>query len=319
MNKAKQDHDRLMDEAIDLAIRLQNDPDNPVAVEMIRVWRARGPDHEKVWARVAKIHGAAGKFLSDRRSTEHRERLGLTRRNFMIGSTVGLGLGAGYLFVPGALLRTRADHLTDKGEIRQVTLPDGTAATLGPDSAIALGFNPTLRHVELLEGMFFLDVAPDATKSFFVQAEELRITALETAFDVSSDAGRLTIAVERGTVEARAPDSALASGLSLNPGDWMTFDYGSRSVERGTREVDQVASWRDNRLTAENETVSALVARIGRWIPGHVVVADPFIGAQRISGIFDLNDPHRALEAAVHPTGARVRRVTSFLTVISPL
>ncbi|WP_430512610.1 hypothetical protein [Pannonibacter phragmitetus] len=33
---------RLLNEAIDLVIRLQNDPANPVALEMIRAWRARG-------------------------------------------------------------------------------------------------------------------------------------------------------------------------------------------------------------------------------------------------------------------------------------
>ena len=46
MNDIAPDLDRLLDEAIDLVIRLQNDPDNPVALEMIRAWRARGAVHE---------------------------------------------------------------------------------------------------------------------------------------------------------------------------------------------------------------------------------------------------------------------------------
>jgi transmembrane sensor len=70
---------------------------------------------------------------------------------------------------------------------------------------------------------------------------------------------------------------------------------------------------------ADKEAVSTLIARIGRWIPGRIVIADPFIGSQRVSGIYDLNDPKRALEAVVQPTGAQVRQVSSFLTIISPL
>ena len=39
MNGTTPDQDRLLDEAIDLLIRQQNDPENPVAAEMIRAWR----------------------------------------------------------------------------------------------------------------------------------------------------------------------------------------------------------------------------------------------------------------------------------------
>jgi transmembrane sensor len=60
MSGAGPDQNRLTDEAIDLVIRLQNDPGNPVAIEMVRAWRARSPEHERIWARVTKVHGAAG-------------------------------------------------------------------------------------------------------------------------------------------------------------------------------------------------------------------------------------------------------------------
>ncbi|WP_315855064.1 hypothetical protein [Chenggangzhangella methanolivorans] len=69
---------------------------------------------------------------------------------------------------------------------------------------------------------------------------------------------------------------------------------------------------------AERETISALVARIGR-VPGRIVIADPFVGSQRVSGIYDLQDPIRALQAVVHPAGAQVREISPLLTVVSPL
>lgn len=320
MSKAGPDQDRLTDEAIDLVIRLQNDPENPVAIEMVRAWRARGPEHERIWGRVAKVHGAAGKILTDRRRAERRESLGLTRRNFVIGGAIGLGaLGASYSLLPDVLIRSRADHITGKGEIRRITLPDGSVATLGPDSAIAVDFAVQRRRIELLAGMSFFDVASEPQRPFSVQMAELTATALGTAFDVSNDAGMLSVAVDHGVVETRAPSSPLATGTRLQAGEWATFDRSTHAVERGSREASQIASWRENFIIAEREAVSALVARIGRWIPGRIVTADPFIGSQRVSGIFDLNDPKRALEAVVHPAGARVRQVSSFLTVISPL
>lgn len=320
MSEPGPDQIRLTDEAIDLAIRLQNDPDNPVAIEMIRAWRARSPEHERIWARVARVHGASGKVLTQRRKAERREKLGLTRRNLVIGGLVGLGAaGASYSILPDMLLRRRADHITAKGEIRSVTLADGSVATLGPDSAIAVDFTTRLRRIQLLAGMSFFDVAAEPQRAFVVQVADLTAMALGTAFDVASDAGMLSISVDRGAVKAQAPHSAIAEGAELAAGEWVTLDSATNAVERGSRAAGQIASWRDNMIVAEKEAVSALVARIGRWIPGRIVMADPFIGSQRVSGIFDLNNPKRALEAVVHPAGAHVRQMSSYLTVISPI
>lgn len=320
MNETTPDQDRLLDEAIDLIIRYQNDPGNPVAIEMIRAWCARGPQNEEVWARVSKVHGASGRILTEKRRIERRENLGLTRRNFTIGGLAAFGIGtAAYTFGPNMLLQARADYMTAKGEMRRIDLPDGSLATLGPDSAIALHFRSERRTVDLLAGMSFFEVASDPNRPFSVLSGSLSATALGTAFDVSNDAGILTVSVDHGLVDVSAPDPVLAAGVKLAEGQWIAFDPASGSIDRGQREKGQIALWRDNLIIAEKEAISALVARIGRWIPGRIVIADPFIGDQRVSGLFDLNDPLRALQAVVHPAGARVRQMSSLVTVISPL
>ncbi len=319
MNETTPDQDRLLDEAIDLIIRHQNDPDNPVAQEMIRAWRGRSLDNEQAWQRVSKIHGASGLILSERRKIERREGLGLTRRNLMIGGLAAFGLGtAGYSIVPSLLLRTQADYMTAKGEIRRIDLPDGSVATLGPESAIALDFSGDARTVDLLAGMSFFEVESDANRPFSVLSDSMRATALGTAFDVSDDAGVLSVGVDHGLVDVRAA-GAPETIASLTTGQWITVDPTSGEVDRGQREAGQIASWRDKLLIAERETVSALAARIGRWLPGRIIIADSLVGRQRVSGVFDLNDPLRALQAAVHPAGARVRQVTPYVTVVSSI
>lgn len=320
MNGTTPDQDRLLDEAIDLLIRQQNDPENPVAAEMIRAWRLRSPQHEQVWARVSKVHGASGRILSEERRRERRQSLGLTRRNLMLGGFTVMGTGlAAYAFGPQIILQARADHMTAKGEKRRIELPDGSVATLGPESAIALDYREDRRTVGLLAGMSFFEVASDAGRPFSVLSGSLSATALGTAFDVSDDGGILTVSVDHGLVDVRLADPVLEGGEKLGDGQWLTFDPSSGGIDRGRRESGQIASWRDNLIIADKEAVSALVARIGRWVPGRVVIADPSIGRQRVSGVFDLNDPLRALQAVVHPAGGRVRQVSSLMTVISPI
>ncbi len=319
MTETTPDQDRLLDEAIDLIIRYQNDPDNSVTAEMIRTWRARGPLQEEAWARISKVHGTSGTLLNEKRRIERRESLQLTRRNLTLGGIAMIGAGAAaYSLGPNLLVQVQADYMTAKGEVRQLTLPDGSMATLGPQSAIALKYHDIDRTVELLAGMAFFEVAPDPARPFSVLSGSVKTTALGTAFDISDDAGILTLSVDHGVVEFRA-DASASTALRLSDREWISVDPASGRVDRGQREAGQVASWRDKLIIAERETVSALVARISRWVPGRVVLADPFIGRQRVSGVFDLNDPVRALQAVVHPAGARLRQISDLLTLISPV
>jgi transmembrane sensor len=311
--------EKLFEEALDLIIRLQSDPTNSIARELVQRWRARGPDHEAAWAEVVEIHGMSGKVLDDRRKAE-RPKGAPSRRAIVAGGLAGVAvLGAGALYGPNMLLRLRADHMTSTAEVRRITLPDGTVVTLGPDTAIRAEFMPSLRRIELLAGMAFVEVASDATRPFHAAVDNLTSMALAATFDVSKDAGFVTVSVQAGVVEVAAPESPLVHGDRLADGEWLTFDERTRSSERGKRETNQIAAWRDGMIVAERETISSVVAKVARWQPGRVVIADPSFGAHRISGVFDLHDPTAALEAVIQPYGGKVRQLSSWLTIISPI
>ncbi|MGE0629087.1 MAG: FecR domain-containing protein [Hyphomicrobiaceae bacterium] len=317
MPETAPDEDRLFEEATDLIIRLQNDPENAISLQMVQEWRARSPLHEQVWAEVAEIHGMAGKVLKDQRSADRRTRLGLTRRNLVIGAGLGIGAyAAGRLVIPELVIAARADHLTRTAEIRPVALADGTMATLGPDSALALSYSGTERRVELLTGMCYFEVSKDR-RPFRVASDAMVATALGTAFDVSSDAGYLTVSVNEGQVDLHLPGTSPAAGEKIDAGNWLTVGTAASTVERGTRDPGQVASWRHGLIVAERETVSAVVARIARWQTGRTMLIDGALGARRVNGVYDTRHPVSALEAVVHPFGGKVRQISAYVTVVS--
>lgn len=311
---------KLFREAADLAIRLQNDAGNPVSIEMVRSWVSRSPAHEAAWAKVAAIHGMTGKILADRSRAKQREGTGLSRRSFLIGGAIGLGTAAtGAQVLPGMLLRSRADYITSTAELQRLPLEDGSILTLGPDSAIAMRFTGERRSIDLLQGMAYFEVAQDPARPFTVNSGAFSATALGTAFDVSSDAGTVSVSVDHGLVEAQAPGLPQGGTEQLASGQWLNFDLSSHALQRGERAPSQIAAWRNGMILAENETVAALVARISRWQQGKVIIADPFLGNRLVSGVFDLSDPLRALDAVVRPFGARVRQAAPYMTVISPV
>ncbi|WP_371348922.1 FecR family protein [Ancylobacter sp. IITR112] len=309
--------DKLFEEALDLIIRLQNDPANPVTRDLVAGWRARGASHEAAWAEAAELHGMAGKVLQGGRGGERPGRGG-SRRTVMLGGLAALATaGAGAAFGPALWIHLRADYATSTGELRRITLADATVVTLGPDTALRSTFTPTTRQAELLAGMAFFEVAPDPSRPFTVAAGEMRARALATAFDIGVDAGFVRLAVDRGRVRAEGPGPALARGETVEAGRYLTLDQNTFGVESGPRESGSIGSWRDGLIVAEREPISSVVARIARWQAGRVMILDPGLGAQRISGVFDLGNPRAALEAVVHPRGGKVRQLSPWLTLIT--
>lgn len=309
--------ERLFEEALDLVIRMQDDPGNPVAHDLVARWRARSPEHETAWREAMEIHGMAGKVMQAQRNSAAGR--AMSRRS-VLGGMAGLTvIGAGAMLGPQLVLQARADYVTATAELRRVTLKDGTQVTLGPDSAIRSRFGDRFRNVELMVGMAFFDVAPDTARPFQVMTGDLVATALGTAFDVSNDAGYLAVSVDHGAVDVKVQAAVLPAQPPVGAGEWLSFDARSSSFERGMRDVSQIAAWRDGLLVADRDSIASVVARIARWKSGRVVLAQSGFGAERISGVFDLNQPLSALEAVVEPYGGKVRQISPWLTIISSI
>lgn len=307
--------DGLFEEALDIVIRLQNAPANPVTLDLIRQWRTRSPDHEAAWREAAELHGMAGQVLGEYKALSSPQG-GLSRRT-IIGGLAGLAGAAGAgLYGPAAWLRLTADRVTATGEVARFELAGGTTVTLAPASAIRHA--PDGGRIDLLEGAACFDVADAAGRPFEAAVDGLVVQTDGGAFSLSRESAILSVGVDRGRVAVTArPDSA--GQERLQDGDWYRIDGASARVERGRLLPGQFAAWRDGQLLADDETVAAVVSQIGRWHSGRIVMVGSSLGARRISGVFDLRSPRLALEAVVHPFQARVRHLSPWLTVISTL
>lgn len=307
---------RLFREAMDLAIRLQNDPRNEISIAMVRSWAARSPEHARAWDRVARVHGVTGKVLAEERRGAQAPMP--SRRQLLMGGMSVVGLASvGTIIAPGMLVQARADHLTDTAEFQRIALSDGSAMTLGPASAVTIEITPTRRSIGLLKGMVFVDAVKDPSRNFSIQCEGVTARMSEAAMNLSEEAGTVSISVEKGDVDVNGSHSAPLSANRLSAGEWLNTDQSGTVLQRGKQEVLQLAGWRDGYLTADRETVGAMIAKIARWLPERVVIADPWLGSRLVSGVFDTSDPVGAIEAVIRPFDAKVRVMRPLLIVIS--
>lgn len=301
--------DSLFEEAVTHAVRLQANPHSAAARDALAAWRARSPAHDSAWAEIAEIHGMTGALLAPAPPDSN-----ISRRKALGLGVLGLGLAGGAgLFAPGMILAARADHVTSTAELRDIALPDGSRISLGPDSAIALEFAAQRRGVTLLSGMIWCRIAP-AAEDFRLSCADLRIDSATAELALSREHAVVSVAVDQG--EARV-GTRLDMGTRLTAGDWLELDQGGRIIRRVDQTTADASAWRQGIVTVNAEPLSTVVARIARWMPETVVIAEPGLGDKLVSGVFDMDRPDEALLAAVSPHGAKLRRIATWMTVVT--
>ena len=91
-------------------------------------------------------------------------------------------------------------YQTGIAQIQQVHLHDGTSITLSGKTRIAAWNTESERHVELLEGQAFFEVAKNKDKPFYVKTGDTLIKVVGTQFDVNHSGGKVRVAVLEGVV-----------------------------------------------------------------------------------------------------------------------
>lgn len=198
-----------------------------------------------------------------------------------------------YVFFDDVWIMLRAQTRTGVAETRMVHLMDGSRIELGPRSAIALDFDERKRNVTLLRGEAWFDVAPDAGRPFSVLVPGGSVTALGTAFDVSTTRGRteVTVALHRVRVVAGGPP------IIVDEGEQSAFAPGVAAVDPYRVQVDHVTAWRRGKLIFDDRPLAEVVSVLGHYLHGYILILDPSIRERRVSGVFDAAEPIAAISA----------------------
>ncbi len=214
---------------------------------------------------------------------------------------------------PAITVRMAADYVTAAGENRTITLADGTVVTLGADSAIAQDLAGRERRVRLLSGEAFFDVTHDAARPFVVEAGGVGVTVLGTAFNVQLTTDAATVELERGAVQiAYENESTL-----LSPGEMVAVDRHTGVMAKSAIAREDIAAWRSGHIFVNDATIGSVVEQLQRYHTAWIKVPDGGLASQRVTGLYDLRDPDRALRAIVQPYGGHVREISPYLRVLS--
>ena len=187
---------------------------------------------------------------------------------------------------------------TAAGELKQLTLPDGSRVTLGAKTEIVVEYGKCTRNILLNNGEALFDVAHDPKCPFIVLAGDGAITAVGTEFSVRRTLDRVTVQVAEGAVNVQ-PRIALASvpwpkdsdvpdiswpDAKLAQGQEVTY-RGNESRTPVESEDSRVATeWLDGRREYHHEPLSYLIADINRYVDEPIEM-DPEVGELQFSGL----------------------------------
>lgn len=119
--------------------------------------------------------------------------------------------------VGGWLYSERGTYTTAAGEQRLIALRDGSTIDLNARTTVRVRYEASERSVELVQGQALFRVAQDRNRPFVVSAENSRIRAVGTQFDVYRKSTGVVVTVVEGRVAVSAasghawPEPASAS------------------------------------------------------------------------------------------------------------
>lgn len=196
-------------------------------------------------------------------------------------------------------------------------LPDGSKVELSSGAEVAEHFTAAERRVRLMSGEAHFEVAHNPQRPFIVEAGNVSVRAVGTAFDVRLRATTVAVLVTEGKVgvttagetpnpapgsdppRAANPPAGLGPGLILVAGERAEVHIAqlpgtSRPLIVRTltqSQIDRALSWQSSRLVFEAVPLAEVVERFNRAAAAqdgpeavHLQVRDADLGSMRISG-----------------------------------
>ena len=214
---------------------------------------------------------------------------------------------------------------TQRAERREVTLADGSVVDLAPDSEVVVRYRARERLLTLEHGEALFHAADNAERPFIVQADETRVRALGTVFDVRRGDTAVSVTVVEGRVSVTQRHQPAASEpivghptlpLTLSANEEVTIPApGLPARVRRVRSA-VIASWASGELAFDNQTINEIVHRFNLYNRLQIKVLDPALGTRRLSGVFDADDPQSfvaLVEAVTHAPA--IRRNADLITL----
>jgi transmembrane sensor len=225
--------------------------------------------------------------------------------------------------------------VTDIGELRIMTLEDGSVIHLDSHSRFRVHMTRDQRRIELFQGQALFEVAHDPARPFIVNSGNVSVRAVGTQFDVNQTPIATIVTVVEGRVrvgsalpQTPAVDRPLGSAsapLSVSPdpgtlfaaaGDQVRVAPNGRMLRSEKANTSAAISWLHQELRFDGESLSEVLDAFNRYTKVPIVLADPSLGDVRINAVFHTTSPESLLRYVATLDGVEVQRTEKEIRIL---
>lgn len=294
-------------EAARWAIRRDGRPLTPEDQAALDVWLAGDARREGALFRAEAVLTYLDRAQALREpDAAPRAPVQMTRRFALLGGGAGIAAAAAGVF--GFILTTsRSAFSTAVGEVRRVPLADGSTATVNTASRITVALEAKRREIQVEDGEAWFEVAHDTKRPFVVEAGDVRVRAVGTAFSVRRHTDGVDVLVTEGTVETwrvSAPQTMVR--IEKGQRSFISTEASPIVAVAAAPEIERALAWRSGELALNGEPLSYAVEEFNRYNRTQIVVIDPAIGRTPIVGFFRTDQPAAFAAAVAAIAGGRI-------------
>jgi transmembrane sensor len=223
--------------------------------------------------------------------------------------------------IAGMLEWVSKTYATNAGEMRSITLEDGSVVELNTRSKLRARFTANERRVQLLSGEAIFKVAKNPRRPFRVSAGSTDIVAVGTAFNVDAHSSRTVVTVLEGRVRVTANIHSAATAPRPSPsqndllvelarGEQAVVAEHHAPVRVALADTNRVTAWTERRLIFERTTLADVAAEFARYNDREIRIVGDALAAKRITGVFNATDQASFIEFLRTHGDVRVREDT---------
>lgn len=289
-------------------IKLQAEPDNQQLLDQFKQWLEQEEEHESLYLETCllwqdmgtateKTVSATGKVAAKPQSYHYQFETPKQVSKWLSKPRVLSALSATTLLALVVVLLPpnlwySPDYFTAVGEQQTISLEDGSTLHLNSQSAVNIDYSDSFRHIELLYGEAFFEVAKNQTQPFRVRSQGVIATAVGTAFNVRQLEYDIQTTLTEGKLKVDFPihKQSKVDSLVLEAGQGVSFskETGSLSLSKGHQLY--LPDWKRHLLRLDEVPLSDVVALLNRHYSAKLILLDIGRRAEKITGVIPLGD-----------------------------
>ena len=195
---------------------------------------------------------------------------------------------------------------TDFGEIKQVSLPDGSELTLYSNSKITWnGLNFKSQRIVHLDGEANFDIQhnQEATKFKVKTKNEVTVIVYGTEFRFFTRERGSKVELNKGVIKLHYKEGKSKKTIAMNPGESISLNKENRLTERSTFNPDRNVEIKKHRFVFNNTPLSELKNLISENFGLGIIIPDKEIEKLTLTGTYTGNSLNELINSLSAVTG----------------